>query len=483
MPVVSWENATNAPVPSGMGTSHTGVTYMARVVQQRTSPPYLLIAMVFLFLIATTAAVLFYLEADKSAKQITDSAAMYDQIADRSDTRDPEVKQMMAAPGGKTVVRQFKAQMAAKNAEIDELTGLIIGSPTQADKAIRQIADASETTGARRALLQEFLDLHKQLVEANKELETREAERADTQTLVDITKEELQANVTSLDERVTSLQGELTTKHSDYQTQLADARTEWERLRNSKDVDIELLNTSLAEKKREYDLLQNEFEKFKESVRVLIGTGTDPSKKARVPDGKILMVSDQGRLCYINLGSKDKIKPGMTFSVYPPTGIPEDGEGKAKVIVTNVEQNTSECRLQSQVPGDPIVIDDFVANLAFDPTRTFTFVVIGNFDLYGTGTPTPEGAREAAVLIERFGGKVVTEVSINTDFVIRGEEPPKPETLETPTPQEYQVHQEQLRLHGKFREIDAIARSLKVPLLNTNTFLAFIGYTPTPAGG
>ncbi len=457
---------------------------MARVVQQRTSPPYLLIVMVFLFLIATTAAVLFYLDSDKLSKQIADETAANEQIADRVDRRDPEVKQMMAAQGGKTVIKQFKAEVAAKNAEIDELTSLVIGSPTTATKAAKEIKDALGKAGsAREAIVPEILDLHKQLVEANREIEAQQAELADKQALVDITKEGLQADVATLDEKVTLLQGELKTKHSDYQTQLSDARSEWKRLRNSKDVDIELLNTSLAEKKREYQLLQNEFERFKESVRVLIGTGTDPIQKARVPDGKILMVSDQGRLCYINLGSKDKIKPGMTFSVYPPTGIPEDGEGKAKVIVTNVKENTSECRMQSQVPGDPIVIDDFIANLAFDPTRTFTFVVIGDFDLYGTGTPTSDGAREATVLIERFGGKVVTEVNINTDFVIRGAEPTKPETPEAPTPQEYQVHQEQLRIHGKFNEIDAMARSLKVPILNTNTFLAFIGYTPTPAGG
>jgi len=39
---------------------------MARVIQQRTSPPYLLIIMVFLFLIAATVAVLFYLDREKA---------------------------------------------------------------------------------------------------------------------------------------------------------------------------------------------------------------------------------------------------------------------------------------------------------------------------------------------------------------------------------------------------------------------------------
>ena len=51
-----------------------------------------------------------------------------------------------------------------------------------------------------------------------------------------------------------------------------------------------------------------------------------------------------------------------------------------------------------------------------------------------TGTATPDGAKQATVLIERFGGKVVDHVSIDTDFVVRGEEPPEPENPEPDLP-------------------------------------------------
>jgi hypothetical protein len=188
-------------------------------------------------------------------------------------------------------------------------------------------------------------------------------------------------------------------------------------------------------------------------------------------------------LCYINLGSKDSVAAGMSFTVYPPTGVEKSGEGKASLVITEVYKTTSECRLRDQQRDDPVVAGDLVANVAFDPTRTHIFVVAGNFDLHGAGMPTPGGAEEVRTLIRQFGGKLADEVDINTDFVILGEKPVSKEEPPGLDPQARQVFREQAKAIEHFDQIQNRASELHIPMLNTNRFLAFVGYAPIRSGG
>ena len=66
-----------------------------------------------------------------------------------------------------------------------------------------------------------------------------------------------------------------------------------------------------------------------------------------------------GDIVYIDLGQRDGVRRGMTFSVYSTTGgIPADGKGKATISVNDVFETTAECRVTSQTPGDPVVEGD-----------------------------------------------------------------------------------------------------------------------------
>ena len=88
------------------------------------------------------------------------------------------------------------------------------------------------------------------------------------------------------------------------------------------------------------------------------------------------------------------------------------------------------------------------------------------------------------MLIKRYGGKIAEDVGIDTDFVIRGERPKlREEPAEFAPPQERHEYRDQLKVVERFDSQDALARSLHVPVLSTNRFLAFIGYSPTRAGG
>ena len=82
---------------------------MARVVQRRTSPPYLTIVFVFLFLVATTLAVVFYLSADKTNKNAASDRELLESLITNREKAD--VRDLMKVRGS-TVVGQLLGQNA-----------------------------------------------------------------------------------------------------------------------------------------------------------------------------------------------------------------------------------------------------------------------------------------------------------------------------------------------------------------------------------
>jgi len=439
---------------------------MARVVQRRTSPPYLLILMVFLFLLAATLAVLGFVKADKEADEKAAEQA-------RCRKLQAEFKQLQAH--ARDLARSVSTKETVKDVEDAEKEALI----------------ALKTIESERGLADEAMDLHRRLGEANarlaemqtvlKEMQTQLSEKDE---LVNRVSADLQAKIDQLQEKVDSLDNRASEDHSNYLSDLAQARREWGKQQDD-------LNKIIASKTQEIQQLQQTNAQLSSqvaSLKIQLKKETsplaDPMTVALQPDGKILKVLAAEDLCYINLGSKDRVTPGLTFTVYPSTGIPKDGQGKATAVVSNVGENTSECRLRDQKSEDPVVTGDLVANLAFDPARTYRFVVIGTFDLYGTGQASREGADEARMLIERFGGTVADEVNVDTDFIIVGEKPARPtEPGPSASPHELENYRQQVKIAERFDGILALAKSMQIPMLNTNRFLAFIGYTPTKAGG
>lgn len=462
---------------------------MARVVQQRSSPPYLLILMVFLFLIATTLAVLAYMNGNKLQDELKQQSDTQSKVAGPDDLRSDAVRKMIARydnpPAGerpKSVVKQFLRQ-------VDRLSRLVAGQQTDAEIAIAQATAALQAAGSSQGLAPELKNLdtqvallHQQIDNKDQLLAQRQQQLADKDADIRRATAALQAKIDSLNDKIAAMDKKFTDAHNSYQADLASARQQWQKQRDE-------LNKNVADKTAVIDKLQRMGMKLSSQVAKLqarIGKETPKTNAitvARKADGKILKVVPEENLCYIDLGSKDKVSAGITFTVYPSTGIPENGKGKASLVVTNVGKTVSECRLTSQQRSDPVVEGDLVANVAFDRTRTYTFVVIGNFDLYGTGSATPEGADKVKMLIKSFGGKVADAVDINTDFVIRGQRPKTPASpAEFAPPQERQVYREQLKVVERFDSEVARAESLHIPILNTNRFLAFIGYTPTLAG-
>ncbi len=208
-----------------------------------------------------------------------------------------------------------------------------------------------------------------------------------------------------------------------------------------------------------------------------------PDKEAPAfqPDGNVSLVNQAAGVIYIDLGSDDRVYQGLTFSVYDRSaGIPRDGKPKAQVEVFAIEKKCSAARLLSSDPKNPITTGDLVANLIWDPAKQNQFIVVGDFDLDGDGKPDFDGVTKIEALIQRWGGAVSKEVTPLTDYLILGTEPP---LLTQPTPEAQTADPTAMEKYNaakakndQYNQIRQAAEKLCVPVFNYNRFLYFTGY-------
>ena len=212
------------------------------------------------------------------------------------------------------------------------------------------------------------------------------------------------------------------------------------------------------------------------------GTNEPTIQKA---DGKIARVPDNDTVV-IDLGLGDQIVQGMTFEVYDwQAGVPALGDGmragdmpqgKASIEVIEMGPGFSRCRVIRRTPGYGLVVGDLIVNLVYDSTQKYSFVVYGDFDLDNNGQAAPGDADVIKRLVTQWGGKVVNEVNINTDFVVMGVEP----TAEPiGNDDDAIVRQQKLEAQAaldRYLATRRTAEQLNIPILNQNRFLNFVGY-------
>jgi chaperonin cofactor prefoldin len=462
---------------------------MARVVQRRSNPPYLLIIFVFLFLVATTLAVLQYMEADRLRKESAELQQQLRVLASSADTKRPIVSRIMSdyPTERKTVVAQLLEY-------IERLAGRITPAADGYEEAMASIQalEQRHEGASQGGLIDEVLDLHRrndrldeQIASLNRDIEQRNTRIQALQETIQQANQKLESRQGELAGEIESLNQSLSQREQAHRQQLETVQEEFAQIRRE-------LSDNIASKTTQIDTLQFDLQKkdaqiskLESVIQDLKGFPSDPNdggvvaNPARLADGRILRVVEGSDVCYINIGSKDRVMPGLTFSVYSPQGIPVSGEGKAKIIVTNVSESVSECRIASRDPADPVIAGDLIGNVVFDALRTNVFVIQGQFDLFGQGEPTEQGAKEVASLVRRFGGKVVDSLDIQTDFVIMGAEPTRPvRPAEDAQPQAFAIYEAQLKAYERYNELRSLAQSLGIPVLNTGRFLAFTGYQP-----
>jgi hypothetical protein len=204
-------------------------------------------------------------------------------------------------------------------------------------------------------------------------------------------------------------------------------------------------------------------------------------------DGRIVRLPGNGT-AYIDLGRSDQLIAGMTFEVYdrnegiPPIGDPANDinlpKGKGSLEVTKVGVTSSECRIVNTAPGAAMVEGDIVANLIYDKNTKNKFLVYGTFDLTRSGKPNVQDAEIIKRLITQWGGQIVDEINVDTDFVVLGAEPDVPVLTreEREDPVQKAIYDRAVAEAEAYANLSAKARDYRIPILNQNRLLYMIGY-------
>jgi hypothetical protein len=240
------------------------------------------------------------------------------------------------------------------------------------------------------------------------------------------------------------------------------------------------LSQQLLKTEAELTTAEERIKRAQEKLHALVPS-PDSEIAAYKPDGKIILIDDAAKTVHINIGSDDHVYRGLTFRVYEKNmPIPKDGKGKAEIEVFNVGKNISAARILNPNAKKPIIVGDAVANLIWDSDKTNVFVVAGDFDLNGDGNIDPDGADKIKALIQKWGGKVADEITIDTDFLVLGT---TPTVLKKPTFEQMEVdpmamekYEASLKRLTSYKEIQERAAKLSIPVFNLERFLYFIGY-------
>lgn len=269
-----------------------------------------------------------------------------------------------------------------------------------------------------------------------------------------------------------------------------------EEMISSKDEEIAELRSNYAEIQLEKEQEQEAFAqqlKIKQSeinklvfIKIKIQERLDEIEQVSFerPDGTIINVDNSTGLVWLNIGSRDNLRPQVTFSVYDKNnkGVGRTSEDiKAQIEVTSVTGDRAQARILKADIYRPISPGDVIYSPLWEAGRSFHFSFVGFIDLDGDGIHDRKLLHD---LVAANGAAIDNEVgddgewlshqgiSVNTKFLVVGEIPDPTKTERDDLKEQYEkIIQKQTELRNE-------ARLQGTRVLGLNDFLAYIGFKP-----
>ena len=455
-----------------------------------------LVTFVVLFIISTTLAVIFYIQAGEY--QTAAASAKTDLAKFATVSEQTNISKLVGKP------ESGKSYLATMNILLNQLYRTITGlepsdevpATVKVNAIARMVTDAQNNLGTdlNPAYGPNGIALLQTIDQLKKTLDAARQEMASVQNQF----QELQAKYktdTELGlERENILRQEATKYQQNADAVLAQFNQLKDQMEKSADEQIQSYKDRIEQvqatlKQKQLDLVQMQ-EKLTETETALktamqkiedIKPLPDITPLAYKPDARIIRVDLQNGIIYLNVGTEEHVYRGLTFAVYDKSApIPEDGKGKAEIEVFQVSPNVCAARIIQSSVKNPIVEDDIIANLIWDPKTSNHFLVAGDFDLNGDGVMDPDGAERIKEMILRWGGTIDDAVTVNTDFVIIGETPkPLPQPTQSDldlNPGAQQKFDEAQRKIAAYEALSKKAGLYSVPVFNQKQFFFLLGY-------
>jgi methylglyoxal synthase len=300
-----------------------------------------------------------------------------------------------------------------------------------------------------------------------------------------------------------SLTARLKTQADQFDAQVASLSTQLNQTQGDKSRAVEQKDAQLRDLQATLDVREQQLQKLKREgstvsrekdleitqleaviadlqgkIRAIKPETFDPNAILTSADGRIMRAIPGSRVVYINLGAKDKIKPGMGFEIFSRTRESgSDLRGKASVEVVTAMEETAECRV-TRSSRQPILEGDIVVNIAYERNRRPKFVVRGDFDLDYDGVTDYNGVEQITSLIRQWGGQVVDTLDESVDFVVIGLPPTGPSAAPDERASAVvrdQAQQKDLE-RSRFRAEIERAQKMFIPVITQNQFLFLTGF-------
>lgn len=431
------------------------------------------------FGICLVLSILFYVQL-QGAHQLADEAEQeLRQFVTGPQASSPEVVRRLNNPQDGTVVQQL----------LDNHSVLRSLLTTDVDMDLEAIEARFVEGGFERPLLRGMENMQAELRDRSERIDQLEANLAEARELARSLDRRLTQATSSYDQSVQQLDGRLdgvSAEFTSYRGQVEqlerDLTQRVQQVHREREDRIIQLERERDEVRRETDQLQRALAEARQRDRAIA------APEFIRPDGRIASIGENEEVIHINLGRRDRIVAGMTFEVFSPNRPIEPSEqnqvrGKATLQVFEVGESASQSRVvrRQQVGREAdrsISEGDHIVNIAYSPDTLYTFYVHGRFDIDATGEPTAVDRERIKSNIQRWGGRVVEELTYEVDFVVLGMEPELPEALPDGTidPAAIRAHAEAERRYERHHEVIAAAEAHNIPVLNQNRFLALIGY-------
>lgn len=457
---------------------------------------YTLITFVALFIIVTVAAIIFYVKFEKQRDIARTAESDLEQMVSPAEQRKGLGKIVGAIPRGKSA-------LGAMVDYLDQMVSLTIGGLPQDDSAEVKADKANRNV---KETLQRLAQTYPQLAVDDPNtagliptLKTIKTQLDNTVNSLLSTEQQLEELQNQFDDaKQVNFQKEkiLLAEKEKYQQQVNQIKKDYNDLEilleQTTEQQVKTLRTQLDQTKADQRQLKQQLlktqaeltmarEKMELTLEELRKLEPLPQVAAFRPDGKIILIDNRAKIVHLNIGSADRVYPGLTFTVYAKNApILKDSRGKAEVEVFDIGKNISTARVVSAKGKYPIVTNDVVANLIWDTDKANTFVVAGDFDIDSDGYLDYDGIDKINRLIKGWGGRIGNIISVDTDYLILGKPPqllPKP-TFEdlAVDPMAMEKYEASLQRLNRYKETQSQAQTLSVPVFNYERFLYLIGY-------
>jgi hypothetical protein len=356
-----------------------------------------LITMVVLFFVALGFGYLGYTEAAEADRRTQSAAQRASEADDRAEVDAQHIIEVSQAMGF------YDAAAATPRSKADVITA-----------ALEDLKATFPDMGAETGTFEQALPLLKAAYnKRGQEIVTVTDARNTLESEKTTMEESLRDVISTKDEQISTLQTQVnddSANAAQKQTELENRVASLNTQRNDLDAQLRQVRGQIEELQREHDSERQTWETRTRAVTKALAFLDEPERA----DGKVLAVSKDLALGWIDVGAGQRLARGTRFTIV--SGTTGSSARKAMATVTNVEADRAEVAFHDIADQfDPVVAGDVIYNPLFDPTGQRHAVLAGRFS-------GQFNEAKLKVLLKDIGITVQDTLDFNTDYLIVGSE-------------------------------------------------------------